>query len=185
MGILFSCCRKKRTPEGGEYKKVEAHTPDATIDLEAGGDDGEEWDDFPEDNIGGSGGGSGGTCGGAASHAVHVVEEPEPEPEPEPDYFAEIGGMAPKISPTKRHAAQSVFAKPAQPSSSRFAMNPDEEIAAGDGWGDGDDLGDFGVSEKRRAAKERSEARRKQREDTACRGSEKRSLKVAATRVQE
>ena len=94
--------------------------------------------------------------------------------------------MAPKIEKTKRHEAKSVFAKPNAPTNSRFAMltpEIDEADAGGSGWGDADDdLGDFGASEKRRAAEERRKARREQRGEGAR---EKRTLRVAAVKVVE
>ena len=177
MGILFSCCRKKK-PAQGEYKKVEARTPD----LEAGGgDDDEDWDDFGDTPV---------QCSGGAVRAQttptqrvtradgsEAVEDAEPEVDP----FAGFD-MAPKINKTKRHDARDgVFTK-AAPVSSRFAMTPSGGEEAGGGWGDEDDLGDdFGVSEKRRAAEQRREARRQQREAAGPR--EKRGL--AASRVEE
>ena len=171
MGIIFSCCRKKQ-PEAA-YKKIEERP---TPDIEGGGfgvDDDEEWDDFDAPN----------------NSAAIAVEEPQPEPEPDP--FAGFD-MAPTINKTKRHNVRevNVFAKPAVPSSSMFAMGaeaPDE--GAGGGWGDADLGDDLGVNERRRMAEERREARRKERE--AAQGSspgsrEKRSgLKGMALKVNE
>ena len=171
MGILFSCCRK-RQPEAA-YKKIEERMPD----IEGGGfgaDDDEEWDDFD-----------------APTNSAVAVEE-EPQPEPEPDPFAGFD-MAPTINKTKRHNVRevNVFAKPAVPSSSMFAMSaeaPDE--GAGGGWGDADLGDDLGVNDRRRAAEERREARRKEREAAQSSSpdshKQKRSgLKAAALKVNE
>ena len=93
--------------------------------------------------------------------------------------------MAPKIVATKRHAAQSAWAKPVV-HSSRFAMAAEPE-EAGDGWGGDDDLGDLGANDRRRAAEERREQRRRQREEGA--GSspreKKTGLKAAVVRDSE
>ena len=115
-------------------------------------------------------------------------QELEPEPEPEPDPFADMG-MAPVINKTKRHQAQSVFAKPAAPSSSKFAMGANDiELedgggSPGGGWGD-DDLGDeLGINARRQAVEERRQARRKQREVEAT--PKERRHGLAATKVTE
>ena len=80
-------------------------------------------------------------------------------------------------------------AKPAPPTSSRFAMSSlaMEPDAGGEaGWGDEVDL-DLGVGERRRAAEERREQRRRQREEQGGGTREKpsRGLRVAATKVSE
>ena len=157
MGILFSCCRKSKSDD---YKKVEPRSVD-DIEAGGGGDDDEEWDEFPE--------------------VTAPAEPEEPEPEPEPDPFAEMG-MAPTIKPTKRHVAQSVWAQPAAPTNSRFAMTPDD--ASTDAWGD-DDLADLGVNEKRRAAEQRREQRRRQREEGGSGAPREKPRGLAATRVAE
>ena len=191
MGILFSCCRKKRPDI--EYKRVgEGSSPD--LDLEGGGggggdgeDDWDDWDSRPsaQSNSRPPAGG----CRTAAAQQAAPELEPEPEPEPEPDPFAEMG-MAPVVTKTKRHQAQSVFAKPAAPSSSKFAMGIGElEIedaggSPGGGWGD-EDLGDeLGINARRQAVEERRQARRKQREGEAT-SKERRQHGLAATKVTE
>lgn len=160
-------------------------------DIEGGGleDDDEDWDDFDSHadahrstNVGlSAGGGGAGAC----------AQPEEPEPEPEPDPFAELG-MAPTIGKTKRYNARdaNVFGKPSQPSSSMFAMSAMDAGAdnAESGWGDSDLGDDLGVTERRRLAEERREARRREREGTASPGKreQKRSaLRVAATKVSE
>ena len=156
MGIIWSmCCRKNR---GGneEYKKLDVSPTGAAVDLEAGGDDDEDWDEFPTQQQ---------SASVARQVAVSLPDpDPDPEPEPESDPFAELG-MAPTIKPTKRHTAQSMWAQNAAPTSSRFAMTADE--ASGDvGWGGEDDLTDtLGLGDRRRAAEQRREQRRRQREE--------------------
>ena len=196
MGILFSCCRKKKIPEPA-YKKVEeVRTPD----LEGGGggefDDDEEWDDFDQPSGAassphrrGSAGSPHSRSGAAGSPNSSAAAAEEEEPEPEPDPFAGFD-MAPKIAKTKRHNVQSVFAKPAVPASSVFAMSPMDapDDGSGDGWGDADLGDDLGLNERRRAAEERREARRKQREaqgEGGARGPKPPSLKGMAVKVAE
>lgn len=191
MGILFSCCRKSKG--GGEYKKIDEKKPDTSSDLEAGGaddDEEEEWDDFgPEadacsssrhGNANGNSSSSSRPCDALQAHMPQ--EPPEPEPEPEPDPFAGFD-MAPKIVPTKRHAATSVWAKPKVPSSGLFAMTDGaaEDASVGGGGWDGDDLGDFGAAERRRAAEERRNQRRKEREHTG-EGAAREKPRLAAVR---
>ena len=175
MGIIWSrcCCKSKKA----DYKKLDVQpNGSSSADIEAGGmedDDDEEWDQFPP------AAGSGGACGGVEAEAM---EEPEPD---EPDPFAEMG-MAPKIKPTKRHAAQSVWAQPAAPTNSRFAMAAEDTSAADAGWGGEDDLADLGVGERRRVAEQRREQRRRQREEGGLGAREKpRGLKAAATKVNQ
>ena len=93
--------------------------------------------------------------------------------------------MAPTIVPTKRHVAQSTWAKPVV-QSSRFAMSAEPE-EAGDGWGGDDDLADLGANDRRRAAEERREQRRRQREESAGGSTreKKGGLKAAVVRASE
>ena len=147
-------------------------------DLEAGGGDEDEWSGDDDWGPPSGGGGSGGGGASASSPGGVSVEEEE---EPEPDPFAGMD-MAPKIQATKRHQAQSVWAKPAASTSSVFAMTDD---AGADGWGADDDLGDtLGVNEKRKAAEQRREQRRRERGDSGARD-KPRSGRLAATKGAE
>jgi len=180
MGIICSvcCCKKNKN----DYKKLEATTPDSR-DVEAGGGDDfddETWDDFPDTAVpqGNS------SAGVGAGVSVAGTEEPPPD-EPEDDPFAGMG-MAPKIVPTKRHAAVSAWAQQQLlPATSRFALDEEPSSVAGDGWGD--DLGDFGMADRKRAAEQRREQRRLTRGADASTsgngGAKKERLKVAATKV--
>jgi hypothetical protein len=159
MGAL--CCRLFRRKKETDYKKAdEARTPD----LEGGGVEWDDWDEFPEEEESAR---APLAPGGPLPPAAPEPEaEPEPEPEPESDDPFAGFGMAPQIVKTKRHAARpaaaSVWVDPAAPMSSRLqhsslVMNAEPE--AGGGWAD-DDL-DLGDGERRRAAEEERRAQRK------------------------
>ena len=171
---------------------METPTPDAAAaDVETGQQisDDEEWDEFPVASMGSSGGGCSTSCSGnGADRVASVPPEPEPdlEPEPEVDPFADFG-MAPKIAPTKRHAAVSVWAKPAAPTSGTLAMDADGGGGGAAEWGadDGMDIGDFGVGERRRAAEERRQQRRQQRGEITKSSCSKEKPRLAAVRGAE
>lgn len=123
--LLFLCLvrrRRRRTHALRESKKEDA----AVADIEAGGADDEEWEDFD---------------------TQEVAPVPEPEAEPEVDPFAELGaasaqlflgvllfsrfaraGMAPSLKKTKtqRHAAHNpVWGGNTTTTSSSLAMDDD------------------------------------------------------------
>ena len=157
-GCLARLLGRGSAQQGTAYKKVEARSID---DVEAGGrltaaaeddNDDEEWDDFGTQASGAVPPPVGTSQSSPAIGAPPQMAEPEPEPEPDP--FAGFD-MAPTIKATKRHVAQSAFAKPAPASgriSSLLAAEDDDASGAGGGWGISDDDLDFGVSERRKAA---------------------------------
>ena len=169
-GVVSCCCRLFGRSSGrAEYKKIEAQSVD---DIEFGKDN-DDWGSDEHDDW------EPGTSGAAPVVAVPA----EPEPEPEPDPFADFG-MAPSIQPTKRHAAVSAWERPAAISGRLAVSNlvaQDAEAEDGDGWGD-DELEGLGGTDRRRAAKERRDASRREREAQGLCNTSTR-LKVAATKV--
>jgi len=170
MGAL--CCRLFCRKKQMDYKKVdEARTPD----IEGGGLEFDEWDEFPEEE-------SARTPLTPGGSLPPDGPEPEAEPEPEPEPFAGFG-MAPQIVKTKRHEAASAWAPPAAPTSSRlqlssFAMEAESE--AGGGWAD-DDI-DLGDGERRRVAEERRAQRRRDQAARKADGGGASATRVKATR---
>lgn len=144
-------------------------------DLEANNNDdwaGDEHDDWEP-----------GASSAPMAQGMGVAAEPEPEPEPDP--FSSFN-MAPSIKPTKRHAAVSAWERPSAAISGKLSMSnlvaPDADADdGGDGWGD-DELDGLGGTDRRRAASERRDARRREREAAGLCNTSTR-LKVAATKV--
>jgi hypothetical protein len=187
MGGLLSrlCCCKKGGNSGRDYKKVESQSLDDK-DIEAGGDDDDDWGDQDDWEPGAAAAKSGPAAGSTA------METAEPEAEPEPDPFAEFG-MAPKISATKRHAAVSAWERPKGAVGGRFAMSnlaPEMDDGDQDGWIVDDGLDGLSAVEKRRAAEQKREARRRERDaqattNGAAAGKTSGRQKLAATKVSE